>query len=140
MRLWPTHFPRTPPKSRHAATSSPAAAPGSRSNGTAGAAAAGGVPLVAHDGVAELAESMFDQLRPYVDQADDVGMPICFAGHSLGTHSTIWHAEELQCDWPGSAVYLARMPALDVLCFSVVAAGGGAAGAAVAVLFMFCVF
>ncbi|WIA13252.1 hypothetical protein OEZ85_006841 [Tetradesmus obliquus] len=90
MRLWPAHFPRIQPKTRNAATSSAAATPGSSSSsngkGTAGTAAvaAGAVPLVAHDGVAELAESMFDQLRPYFDQADDVDMPICFAGHSLG--------------------------------------------------------
>eukprot|EP00879_Flechtneria_rotunda_P033411 GHRR01037000.1.p1 GENE.GHRR01037000.1~~GHRR01037000.1.p1 ORF type:complete len:374 (+),score=141.80 GHRR01037000.1:316-1437(+) len=44
------------------------------------------VPLVAHEGVAQIAESLFDQLRPYLDQADDVGMPICFAGHSLGEY------------------------------------------------------
>jgi hypothetical protein len=80
MRIWPSHFPRTPSKPRTA--TSPGGSNSGSSNGAA--AAAGHVPLVAHDGVAELAQSMFDQLRPYLDQADDVGMPICFAGHSLG--------------------------------------------------------
>jgi hypothetical protein len=94
MRLWPAHFPRTQPKTtRNAAAATTALPQGSSSssgNGAAAAAAAAGaVPLVAHDGVAELAESMFDQLRPYFDQADDVGMPICFSGHSLGACSAV---------------------------------------------------
>lgn len=29
-------------------------------------------------------QGMFAQLRPYLQQADDVGMPLCLAGHSLG--------------------------------------------------------
>jgi hypothetical protein len=82
MRIWPSHFPRTPSKPRNG--TSPDSSNGNGSSNGAAAAAAGHVPLVAHDGVAELAQSMFDQLRPYLDQADDVGMPICFAGHSLG--------------------------------------------------------
>jgi hypothetical protein len=32
----------------------------------------------------ELAQSIFNRLRPYLDRAGYVGMPICFAGHSLG--------------------------------------------------------
>lgn len=40
--------------------------------------------LVAHAGVADMAESMYDQLRPYLDQAADVAMPVSFSGHSLG--------------------------------------------------------
>ena len=46
--------------------------------------AAEAASLVAHDGVADIATSLFSQLRPFLDQADDVGMPICFAGHSMG--------------------------------------------------------
>lgn len=38
-------------------------------------------------------QELFSQLRPYMQQADDVGMPLCFAGHSLGMHQSLtWHA------------------------------------------------
>jgi hypothetical protein len=91
MRLWPAHFPRTKPKTRNTTASPPGSSnSSSSSSNAAAAAAANSVPLVAHDGVAGLAESMFDQLRPYFDQADDVGMPICFAGHSLGACDAVW--------------------------------------------------
>jgi hypothetical protein len=40
--------------------------------------------LVAHSGVSQVASDLFDQLRPYLDQGADAGLPLCFAGHSLG--------------------------------------------------------
>ncbi|KAI8467487.1 MAG: hypothetical protein J3K34DRAFT_460375 [Monoraphidium minutum] len=40
--------------------------------------------IVAHEGAAEMALHMFDQLRPYLDQAEDAGIPVVFGGHSLG--------------------------------------------------------
>ncbi|GBF94188.1 hypothetical protein Rsub_07175 [Raphidocelis subcapitata] len=40
--------------------------------------------VVAHDGAAEMAAVLFDQLRPYLDHADDAGIPVVFGGHSLG--------------------------------------------------------
>lgn len=41
-------------------------------------------------------QGLFSQLRPYMQQADDVGMPLCFAGHSLGEHQDV-------CVWGGGA-------------------------------------
>eukprot|EP00878_Enallax_costatus_P035487 GHUV01039603.1.p1 GENE.GHUV01039603.1~~GHUV01039603.1.p1 ORF type:complete len:119 (-),score=27.75 GHUV01039603.1:72-428(-) len=77
MRIWPTPFPRT---TRHLSTGNSHVASTETSAGAPAASAA----LVAHEGAAEVATSLYDQLRPYLDQADDAGMPVCLAGHSLG--------------------------------------------------------
>lgn len=61
--VWPTRFP----------------APQAGGGGDAASS-----PLVAHAGVAGIATELAATLRPYLDQADDVGLPVCFAGHSLG--------------------------------------------------------
>lgn len=83
MRMWPVPFPR----SGSASTQQPPGSPSSAVTGSATSADA--AALVAHEGVAEIAASLFNELRPYLDQADDVGMPVCFAGHSLGESAGI---------------------------------------------------
>jgi hypothetical protein len=73
--MWPTQFP--PGSSSSGSSSSSSSSGGSTPEQAAS-------PLVAHAGVAGIAQDLFVQLRPYMQQADDVGMPLCLAGHSLG--------------------------------------------------------
>jgi hypothetical protein len=85
MSLWPTRFPAgVTPGSNGGSSGSKGGGSGSSGSKGGGSGSSGSSPLVAHAGVAGIAQELFSQLRPYMQQADDVGMPLCFAGHSLG--------------------------------------------------------
>jgi hypothetical protein len=93
MRFWPAPFPQKLPSSYILADARSSEGGNGSTAGSSGGGGSGNAaavsPLVAHEGVGELAAELFDQLRPFLDQADDVGMPLCFAGHSLGASTGI---------------------------------------------------